>query len=157
MLQLLSSHLTECEEVCTHDASFNLLTPLGRSSPWPCLNPPESTCGTLTRQPQSLQDHQNSCNPSVWRRASRTWAGGVYNNDWITIWAVLITVFTPNYFILYPRIFSMSRCLIILCGWPRCKISCDLVIVINNICFNSHLWKKKNLMNLVWSQIFQRF
>lgn len=66
------------------DASFNLLTPLGRSSPRPGLNPPESTGGTFTRQPQSLQDHQNSSHPSVWRRSSGAGAGGVYINSGMT-------------------------------------------------------------------------
>lgn len=57
-----------------------LLFPLGRSSSWSHINSPESTGGPFTRQPQSLQDHQDSCHPSVWRRASGAWAGGVHTN-----------------------------------------------------------------------------
>lgn len=61
-----------------------LPSPLGRSSSRPCINPSESARGPFTRQPQSLQDHQDSCHSSFWWRTSGAWAGGLYANTVMT-------------------------------------------------------------------------
>lgn len=117
------------------------LSPLGRSSSRPRINPPESARGPFTRQPQSLQDHKDSCHSSIWRRASGAWAGGVYET-----WEAGFMCLCFNYpihnitvlvrilicFLMYPRILCMRKRMIHL-WWADCGAkSCFILIILND-------------------------